>query len=279
MLLELLVSNGGKPLAPLYDDSKLIERLRIMISDDHVIPRVRKKLIAMVIGWKQEFAADPQYAKLVALNKYASAYYKPNRAAATRQVPQFMNDSADEFSDSELGSISSRPVRRHNNALGSSNKDLDTQYEIPAIDISKAGPEIEKIISQAGTNATILKNELASLNRGNGELAVDNDRCSLNFEKCRQIRRKVLRYLQVVNEGHYLGLLIHANDELVDALQMYSDYSKPEDATTTRSNGFLDETEEPESVATRLSDEELYNYESSEDENNPFTDNHKVAED
>lgn len=322
-MLELLVSNGGKPLTPLYSDSKLIERLRVMISDDNVVPRVRKKLIAMVIGWNGEFAGDAKYSSLTGLNKFAKQYYKPGHGTNTndhnatyssssrvhgnrrdREVPQFMDDTADDFTADEIRSIADVSDRSagHFRSSSGSNRDLDQAYEIPKIDIRKAAPEINRILSEATASATILRNELESLNRKRGELAIDNDRCTINFDKCRQIRRKVLRYLQLISEGQFLGLLIHANDELVEALQKYSDYSKPmsdseiessknsNTASRVNRSGFISESEdEEESLATgavsRRSDDYSFNtntnnnYESEDDdEANPFADRNKVVE-
>ncbi|GMM33035.1 Lsb5 protein [Saccharomycopsis crataegensis] len=295
VLLELLVSNGGKPLTPLYNDTKLLDRLKVMISDDTLIPRVRKKVIAMVAGWKSEFSNDPRYSELVSLHKYAKNYYKSRSGGANqpvrRQVPQFMDDSADEFSDSEYDRISQvGSIRRHGGSVpgevtGTSNAALDQAYEIPDIDLRKAGPEIDKILAAATSGATLLKNQLSQLNRSRGEIAMDNDMCAIQFEKCRQIRRKVLRYLQVISEGEYLGLLIHANDELVEALQKYSDYSKPETSNPSNpsnpvaNSGFIsensdddDDDDDEESNAAAFSD-----YESEEDdEDNPFADRNKV---
>lgn len=279
--MELLVSNGGSALVPLYEDSKLLERLRLMANDRSVSPKVRKRLVGMIVQWKIEFGNNPAYSSLVGLGKHINVTSRnvSDIRAARRTVPEYMDDSADDISEDEFDRIS---VRRQENR---SRNQLDNQYEIPGIDLKKAAPEINRIISDAINSSTILKNSLDLLDRKHGELSMDNDKCRINFDKCRQIRRKVLRYLQLVTEGEFLGLLISANESLVEALNKYTDYSKPlDDASTIQSSSaysnYNDEYDDDDELQYRndFDGTSGRNYEDSDedDDNNPFNDKNKV---
>lgn len=47
------------------------------------------------------------------------------------------------------------------------------------------------------------------------------------FEACKELRRTVLRYIQLVESEQFLGSLIHANEELVEALGLFMRLDKP----------------------------------------------------
>ena len=41
------------------------------------------------------------------------------------------------------------------------------------------------------------------------------------FETCKQLRRQILRYIQIIESDEFLGGLIHANEELIGALMAF----------------------------------------------------------
>ena len=120
----------------------------------------------------------------------------------------FMNDSA----DSSVFGESAQPLA-----------DADRLYRIPTINMKKEAPKIKLLISDSLAASTNLQNCLVTLppNRN----AMLDKQATDAFVKARNIRRKVLRYLQLVTGGEFLGSLIHANDELVAALGQYDDHS------------------------------------------------------
>ncbi|KAK9462032.1 uncharacterized protein V1516DRAFT_673574 [Lipomyces oligophaga] len=95
-------------------------------------------------------------------------------------------------------------------------------------DIQKEKPLLTQTLAESGTEATNLNNALKLINREK-ELATDNMRATECFNKCRKLRRMVLRYIQHIESEDYIGSLLHANDELVAALQLYDKMSQPID--------------------------------------------------
>ncbi|GMF94381.1 unnamed protein product [[Candida] boidinii] len=81
----------------------------------------------------------------------------------------------------------------------------------------------------------MLDNILQTLDWEHGDLSIHSSKANDQFDKCRAIRRKVLRYLQLVDKEEFLGPLLHANDQLVTALKKYEEYSKPKDGVLTPS--------------------------------------------
>lgn len=79
---------------------------------------------------------------------------------------------------------------------------------------------INEAIAHATAAATNLTNALAVINPAT-ELPSENEEASRYFNECRHLRRRVLRYLHNTESEKYMGPLIHANEELVAALQKY----------------------------------------------------------
>ncbi|OWB54488.1 hypothetical protein B5S28_g335 [[Candida] boidinii] len=180
-----------------------------------------------------------------------------------RTVPDFMNDIPDEStpfdevyetSSSEASSISeySRDAPPPSNRNSSrqqisntrsnyrsnihdtdnkpkTNRELDRRFKIPKIDYSKENPKILKLIAESTSDAVMLDNILQTLDWEHGDLSIHSSKANDQFDKCRAIRRKVLRYLQLVDKEEFLGPLLHANDQLVTSLKKYEEYSKPKD--------------------------------------------------
>ena len=49
----------------------------------------------------------------------------------------------------------------------------------------------------------------------------ENNEAVKGFETCKRLRRQVLSYLQHIESGDLLGGLLHANDELIEALMAF----------------------------------------------------------
>lgn len=109
----------------------------------------------------------------------------------------------------------------------------DEQFKIPQINYKVEAPKIRNTIAECYTHTTALNNYLLALPTGSDPL--NDDKVAKEFEKCRKIRRAVLRYLQYVGAGdaseksadivamdeEFLGSLIVANEQLVSTFQQF----------------------------------------------------------
>ncbi|KAL6947386.1 hypothetical protein ACO0QE_002269 [Hanseniaspora vineae] len=146
----------------------------------------------------------------------------------------------------------------------------DVKYGIPVIiDIKKETPKIKILISDSMNCAVSLKNSLSQLKIN--ERSVDNEQCTSWFIKTRDIRRKVLRYLQLIPDGEFLGALISTNDELVAALQKYDDLSGQ-----SAGDSDLDGDSDLSDLSEELSESEPEEEEEELDSNNPFGDSNHL---
>lgn len=142
----------------------------------------------------------------------------------------------------------------------------DEQYKIPQINYKVEAPKIRNTIAECHTHTTTLGNLLISLPSSISLL--DDAKVSHEFNKCKSIRRKVLKYLQFVGAGdpeekkpevlkmdeEFLGSLIVANEQLVEVFKKYDFLA-----------GYTDENPAP-NYSEESSEESYYTDESSDEE-------------
>ncbi|OBA25629.1 hypothetical protein HANVADRAFT_49894 [Hanseniaspora valbyensis NRRL Y-1626] len=134
----------------------------------------------------------------------------------------------------------------------------DVQYGIPIIDAKKLSAKINLIVADANRHSTLLDNRLTEL--GRNVYSSDDELATEYFINVRDQRRKVLRYLQLVTEGEFLGILLKCNDDMVAVLDRY-------DASSNLSGDDEDYfTEEDED------DDDAYNSRQTRRDNSYFTD-------
>ncbi|CDK29897.1 unnamed protein product [Kuraishia capsulata CBS 1993] len=249
-LVELLVANARGDFSAFVNDEKLLERLRVHLRDPEIDAQVKKRTLQLVVGWHNEYKNDSSRSSLYKLfgQTGAEKYMKkrgPNSSRRRSVVPNFMDDEADQSTpfeevyespdvepESSSSSLSTAapfkaPWKRHEKKASQpkSNAELDRQFKIPKIDYTKEQPKILNLIAESTTLSISLNNTLQTLPKD--ELSIHSVKANREFDQCRAIRRKVLRYLQLVNREELVGGLLHANDQLVSSLQKYEEASYP----------------------------------------------------
>ncbi|ODQ58937.1 hypothetical protein WICANDRAFT_15786, partial [Wickerhamomyces anomalus NRRL Y-366-8] len=211
-LLNAMVVNGGRQLEELYNDRKLLERLKLSATDPQINTKLRKKIIILAISWNENFSDKKYYQGIAGLKKQipTKSYKRKKSTTETGSSSNFMNDEA---------------YNSRSRTNTSQNVDPNVKYKIPKINLQKESPKIKLLIAEASQASINLSNSLKSVNVAKGETSTDNVKATQYFDKSRIIRRKILHYLQLVDSEEFLGSLIHANEELVQALQQYTEYA------------------------------------------------------
>lgn len=271
-VFELLVANGGKRLSAMHNDSRLLDRFKMLVMDKTTNPAVRRQAILMVIGWHREYSDKNGYKGLTDLHRQLpmDKFVKKKKKVNV----DFMADEADDSTPFEVigGSDSTdsdtevqqpfRPLKKTpKQSRKLTNQEINRQYKIPRINYVKERPKINQLIADASSSSIKLSNSLQSLRLDDNPTR--NKKCSDNFDKCRETRRKILRYLQLVDHEEFLGPLIHANEELIEALQKYSQAAEKfvdEESESESDYDYDSEFDDEESQYTRTE------YSSSEDE-------------
>lgn len=94
--------------------------------------------------------------------------------------------------------------------------------------LEKEKPQLLQTLASSSVATTNLMNAMKLINRENKRVSEDAE-VAKRFETCKALRRQILRYIQHVESEQWLGSLIHANDELVNALIAYEVLDKSVD--------------------------------------------------
>lgn len=110
--------------------------------------------------------------------------------------------------------------------------------------LEKEKPQLLQTIASSSVASTNLMNALKLLNRE--KLRVSEHEETVNrFETCKALRRQILRYIQHVESEQWLGSLINANDNLVEALMAYEILDKSVDDDSDSEEQELSDDEQP----------------------------------
>ncbi|ODQ64424.1 hypothetical protein NADFUDRAFT_52750 [Nadsonia fulvescens var. elongata DSM 6958] len=281
IILETLVANGGKKLRPLYQDENLLERLRILATAQVSSPIVKKKVQSLFLGWHNEYKGVNGYEQLAALYKQLPLKRKPARNYADDEVDerdryrqggsnyssgnlsgkrgsdisrdtgnarQYYSSSSRVSSNGNYGNTgnSTGSVSRSRSGSGTSRAYLPvTVAPISRLD-SKEKAKIKSVLAEAQAASTDLSNALKMTNREE-ELSTENEEATEHFEKCKLLRRAVLKYIHSSESEDLIGALIHVNEELINSLQTYEEFSRPMDDDSDSEYDYDDEPEEGKS--------------------------------
>ncbi|KAI5952306.1 hypothetical protein KGF54_003172 [Candida jiufengensis] len=113
----------------------------------------------------------------------------------------------------------------------------DEEYAIPQINYKLETPKINNLLSECNSITITLNNQLLHLS--SNESPQDSTEIMKNFNQCKKIRRKILKYLQFVGAGNtedkspeilrkdeeFLSRLIFANEQLIETFKKFDSKS------------------------------------------------------
>lgn len=285
----------------------MLERLRILATDNQTTPAVRKKVQSLFVGWSQDLNGQRGYERLAELYKQL-----PQHSRKARPQPKYLSNDPHELEEDEgesspSGSAGpSSGVRSRSNTTsgsGSGNRSRSNTVEnhhtdkkkvkkqpkpapapLPRIDLAKERPKIQQTLAEASSAATNLMNALRLIN-WEQELSTDNKKATECFNKCRRLRKQVLRYIHSIESEEFIGSLLHTNEELIQALQKYDKMSQAPDEDSD--SDYENDDWKVESGMRKLNVSDRRNHRDSsdtgsdvsdeeEDDDNPFGDSNKI---
>ncbi|KAK7677954.1 hypothetical protein QCA50_019035 [Cerrena zonata] len=243
--------------------------------------KVQSKVRAMAAGWKHELDGMDGY-KTPSANVFESD--KDQKASSRRSAPHTPEldkrtppprpktaspYSKNDFADGRAASDKKdkRKKRRRRKTGKNGVIYADEQFKIPQINYKAEAPKIRTVIADCVTHTTALNNLLIALPKDVSPL--DDKKTSNEFDKCRSIRRKVLRYLQYVGAGdpeakskevlamdeEFLGSLIGANEQLVTAFTKFDQACGYNDSNPAPNYDEEDENYDSEGYESYYTDE------------------------
>ncbi|TDZ39369.1 Protein lsb5 [Colletotrichum spinosum] len=251
-ILDGLIQNAGPRFQRAFADEPLLERLRVCGTSDLSDPDVRKKCTELFRSWSQ-------YKNTPGLERIAKLHQElPKRkVAVTQQRSRAVQETENPFDEDEedkppspvsrLGE-SSRPQPTPSTAgfghaktssgsggsfFGSSKdkkkKDKDKKSKRKPFNLELEKEQMKGAIAESSIATTNLNNTIQSINREQERIS-ENPQAVQQFEACKQLRRKILRYIHNVQSEEWLGSLLRANDELVVALMTFEHIDRSIDA-------------------------------------------------
>ncbi|KAK2591498.1 hypothetical protein QQS21_010818 [Conoideocrella luteorostrata] len=244
VLLDGLIQNAGPHFQRAFADEPLLERLRVCGTSDLSDPAVKKKCTELFREWSQ-------YGGTPGLERVARLYKElPKRKVAmTQERSKVIKETENPFGDDEEEEAERASEQRKQGAAGPSAFRNDQLSVASAVDNSGFAPipksnvhkkskskskskgnksfnldgekdKMMAVIAESSIASTGLMNSLQSINREK-ERVSENKATTQHFESCKKLRRRILRYIHLVESEQWLGSLLHANDELVHALMAY----------------------------------------------------------
>lgn len=249
-LLDLLLDNGDQRVYGNFLDEPLLERLRIAATDTMTDDEVRRRLKLLFQQWHINYKDDPRMATVANLYKQFPQRNRPRPAPPPAEVtpPQSPGPSSSRGHTSppppavpKKDKKPSKSHSRNSSAVAKNEKPFNLQKELP---------QLMDVLAKASIASTNLKNTLKRINR-EIERPSENQECNKQIHEANHLRKQILRYIQHVESEQWLGSLIHANEELVDAIVLFKAMDKPIEEDSD-SEGWNDIEEGSSSVSRRM---------------------------
>ncbi|KAG8426012.1 hypothetical protein J3459_008516 [Metarhizium acridum] len=243
VLLDGLIQNAGSQFQRALADEPLLERLRVCGTSNLSDPAVKNKCRELFREWAQ-------YTNVPGLERVARLYKElPKRKVGmTREESKVIQETENPFGDDEEEEAERASEQKKQDNPGPSEGyhsgtllDMQGGGGGSSIGLKKSKPKfksksksksgrkfdleaemkkMKSVIADATMASTALTNSLQTINREKERIS-ENRAATQHFEACKQLRRRILRYIHQVESEQWLGALLHANDKLVDALMAY----------------------------------------------------------
>ncbi|KAL8418818.1 hypothetical protein RB594_002142 [Gaeumannomyces avenae] len=250
-LLDGLIQNAGPRFQRAFADEPLLERLRFCGTSELSDPEVKKKCSVLFRSWAAEYGKTPGLEGVSKLYKQLPRRKQAvtqDRSAVLRETEQNPFQPGE---DANTAKSSGSPTgHAGSSSAGGSHmtgriesfshfgskdkkkkdKDKDKGKKAPRpFDLAAEQDQMKTTIAESSIAATNLQNALQTINRERERIS-ENEAAVRHFEACKQLRRKILRYIHHVESEEWLGSLLHANDELITALMTFEQLDRSIDA-------------------------------------------------
>ncbi|KFH46395.1 hypothetical protein ACRE_028120 [Hapsidospora chrysogenum ATCC 11550] len=252
VILDGLIQNAGPRFQRAFADEPLLERLRVCGTSDLSDPDVKKKCRELFRQWSA-YAGTPGLQKIAQLHKELpkkKVAVTQERSKVIRETEEnpFGDDEEEEARNaaqqraragsSSAAATTATKTHKSSSSTGSSffgssskdkKKDKSKSSKRKPFNLEAEKEQMKSVIADATITSTNLMNTLQTINR-EAERISENQQAVERFEACKQLRRRVLRYIHHVEHEQYLGSLLNANDALVHALMTFEQLDRSIDA-------------------------------------------------
>ncbi|OLN85134.1 Protein lsb5 [Colletotrichum chlorophyti] len=257
-ILDGLIQNAGPRFQRTFADETLLERLRVCGTSDLSDPDVKKKCRELFASWTQ-YRTTPGLERIAKLSQELpkrKVAMTQERSKAVRETENPFGEDVEDKPPSPTGRVGESSASRSTPLGGSSStgnsfghtktssysggsffgsskdkkkKDKDKKVKRKPFNLELEKEQMKSAIAESSMATTNLENTLRGIDRETQRISEDPQAVQ-NFEECKQLRRKILRYIHHVESEEWLGHLLKANDELVTALMTFEQLDRSIDA-------------------------------------------------
>ncbi|GBB95896.1 hypothetical protein RclHR1_02640010 [Rhizophagus clarus] len=230
-ILKSLAENCGDKFVAQIATYKFTERLRNMAISPYTDSRVHKRLLLLFAEWSTEFKNKPGYETLANLHNgttHRTSINNVGLATSTR------GSSKSTFSsNSSLSNINNKEKEKEKSKSGTSSVRSKKGQQS---EVTYSSEKINEAIGLATQNATNLVNALTLLSPGS-DLSKDTELQEL-VRKCKSSSEILMKMIPAaVSDKSRIGPLLQSNDQVQDALTLYSEFSSKDDGINNVTSG------------------------------------------
>ncbi|KAH7914765.1 hypothetical protein BJ138DRAFT_1177075 [Hygrophoropsis aurantiaca] len=247
VILKALVENGGHKFQTNFADGQLTDAIKQLASDPTTDPKVKKKLLAVLLSWSNQFKNDPAMS-------IVSGLYRQCRPAERRTHGYSNSTDVDRMWGEDPAEIERRKREKEEKELKKRAKQAKEETKQKARKMEEDGnrrqsrskrapfnfeqekPKILTSIANASQASSNLVNAIMLVN-SEKENVITNERVQQCLANAKTVRKPIVRYIQIVENEEIIGALIETNERIIAAMQMYDNISAanpsaPADSTT-----------------------------------------------
>ncbi|EJD03661.1 uncharacterized protein FOMMEDRAFT_82732 [Fomitiporia mediterranea MF3/22] len=224
VLLKATVENGGQRFQTTFADGQLTDAIKNLVADPGTDPKVKRKLISVLGSWHRQFEGTPSMS-LVA-NLYKSVpHAAPAKATMYLGVPVESDYERRKREEREAKEEAKRKAKEEKRRKEEEARQRKRRQREPFV-FEKEKPQILQAIAETSQASNNLVNALTLVNTEH-ESVQDNAKVQECLEMAKLARKRVVRYIQLVENEELIGTLLETNERVIAALQMYDKLIKP----------------------------------------------------
>jgi len=221
VILNALVENCGQKFHGSFADGQLTDALKHLATDYTTDPKVRKKVLAVLASWSRQFKDDRGAAGIAGLYRQV----KPAGSEANREA-LVERERESEKRRKEKEEAKRKAKEKRLEKAQSKKAASRTATSRKQFNFEQEKPQVLTAIANASSAANNLVNAITLVNTENDSL-VSNERVQECLVRAKQVRKVIIRYIQLVENEEVIGTLIESNERIITALESYDKLSKP----------------------------------------------------
>ncbi|KAJ7170100.1 hypothetical protein C8R46DRAFT_1091114 [Mycena filopes] len=230
VILKALVENCGHKFQTTFADGQLTDTLKHLANDPSTDKKVKKKLILILGSWADQFKSEPSMSAVAGLYKQTRHdRHERTHHLETLGLPDvdaIERESKKKAKAKEERSQAKAKLRQDEVDRRRREKERKNKPKRAPFDFEKEKPLVLASIVEASQASSNLVNAITLVNQEKESL-VTNERVQECLAMAKQVRKPVVRYIQLVENEELIGTLIEANDRIITALEMYDKLSTP----------------------------------------------------